>query len=161
MIISNILSSRTFDDFYFENGSVYRPTDVWFSLTVFFAADKKRDEGTKIKLNREMKVRSILYRCRFEARSLFAVVLMWSATATTGQTDKEELLHKDNQTGLSGEANAVIFAVFLLAVCGMVYLCISWTCCFEHEMIYSDDQGCYPSNRLRQLHQLNTENNNI
>ena len=86
---------------------------------------------------------------------------MWSATKTTSQTYKEELRHKDNQMGLSGETNAVIFAVFMLALCGMVYLCISWTCCFEHEMIYSDDQGCCPSDRLRQLNNENNENNTV
>ena len=90
-------------------------------------------------------VRAILPRRRFEAISLLSIVLIWSATKATAQTDKEELLGKDNQEGLSGEANAVIFGVFVLAVCGSVYLCISWTCCFEHEMIHSDDRGCCSS----------------
>ena len=137
------------------------PTDVWFSSIAFSAADKKQDEGTTIKPYRETKVRSILHRSRFEAISLFSIVLMWSATKTTAQTYKEELRHKDNQMGLSGETNAVIFAVFMLALSGMVYLCISWTCCFEHEMIYSDDQGCCPSDRLRQLNNENNENNTV
>lgn len=78
---------------------------------------------------------------------MFYIVLMCSATKATAQTD--------NQDGLSGEANAVIFGVFVLAACGSVYLCISWTCCFEHEMIYSDDHGCYTSDRE------NNENNTV
>lgn len=77
---------------------------------------------------------------RREAVIWFAVVLMLLATKTTSQTDTEEKPY--NHTGLSGEANAVIFGLFVLAVCGTYYLCISWTCCFEHEMFYSDKGGC-------------------
>ena len=106
-----------------------------------------------------MKLKSILRLGRLEAISLFSIVLTWSATKTTAQTDQGELLHKDNQDGLSGEANAVIFGVFVLAVCGSVYLCISWTCCFEHEMIYGDDYGCCSSDGLRQLNSDNNANN--
>jgi len=108
-----------------------------------------------------MKLGSILNRSRLEAISLFHIVLMWSAAKATAQTDKEELLHKDNQDGLSGEANAVIFGAFVLAVCGSVYLCISWTCCFEHEMIYNDDHGSDTSDGLRQLNGENNENNTV
>lgn len=114
-----------------------------------------------IKSYRQMKLGSILNRSRFEAISLFSIVLMWSATKATAQTGKEELLHKDSQDELSGEANAVIFGVFVLAACGSVYLCISWTCCFEHEMIYRDDHGCCLSDGLRQLNSENNENNTV
>lgn len=108
-----------------------------------------------------MKLRSILPCRRLDAISLLSIMLIWSATKVTAQTDKEGLLDKDNQEGLSGEANAVIFGVFVLAVCGSVYLCISWTCCFEHEMIHSDDHGCCPSDTLRQLNSEINENNTV
>lgn len=111
-----------------------------------------------------MKLRSIVPCRRFEAISLLSIVtivLICTVTKATAQTDKEELLNKDNHDGLSGEANAVIFGVFVLAVCGSVYLCISWTCCFEHEMIHSDDRGCCPSDRLRQLNSEVNENNTV
>ena len=103
----------------------------------------------------------ILPRRIFEAISLFSIVLIWSATKVTAQTGKEELLDQDNQEGLSGEANAVIFGVFVLAVCGSVYLCISWTCCFEHEMIHSDDRGCCLSDGPRHLNSETNENDTV
>lgn len=117
--------------------------------------------GTKVNPLGQMKLRSILHRSRFDVICLFSVVLMWSTTKTTAQTDKVDLLHRDNQKGLSGEANAVIFGVFVLAVCGTVYLCISWTCCFEHEMFYSDEHGCCPLDRLHQMYGENIENNTV
>lgn len=88
----------------------------------------------------------------------FAVVFMLLATKTTAQTDTEDKPY--NHTGLSGEANAVIFGLFVLAVCGTFYLCISWTCCFEHEMFYSDEGGggSCASDKMENELGKNTEN---
>lgn len=102
-------------------------------------------------------------RKRFAVISL-VVVLMWSSAKSTTQTDKKGAPYNSNHNGLSGEANAVLSGVFVLAVCGTFYLCISWTCCFEHEMFYSGEEGCGPccsSDKMEKDFGGNTENTSV
>lgn len=105
----------------------------------------------------------MLHRRRFAVISLFAAVLMWPATKSAAQTDTKEKPYNYSHKGLSGEANAVLFGVFVLAVCGTFYLCISWTCCFEHEMFYSNEEGCGPCplDKLEKDLGENTENTSV
>lgn len=76
---------------------------------------------------------------RFVEMALFAIVLLQPAKTIHPENTEDVTDNQRNNSAFSDEAAAAIFGICVLLVCGAFYLCISWTCCFEHGMFYSNE----------------------